>query len=184
MFGSMFRSILVIGTIYALSPVRLDATTLPSTSHPNGKTIIQGQKTTPVIEASAIQASQAAALAMVTGGRPVKEPSKPVQTATASTGPHQADQIGDLIALGKDLCLANPGLCAEIARSAAASAASAVSSKTTTAQPIENAKDKNKPQSAASRVAPQPDVLGALIEKVAAPAPKAVPEKMVAKVQR
>ena len=95
-----------------------------------------------------------------------------------------ADQIGDLIALGKDLCLANPGLCAEIARSAAASAASAVSSKTTTVQPIENAKDKNKPQSAASRVVPQPDVLGALIEKVAAPAPKAVPEKMVAKVQR
>ena len=191
MFGSMFRSILVIGTIYALSPVRLDATTLPSSSQPHAKIATQNQKTTPTLEASAIQASQAAALAMVTGGRPAKQPTAqpaPVQTANASasapakTG--NADQIGDLIALGKDLCLANPALCAEIARSAAASATSAAMPKAAAVQPAEPAKDKAKPQATASRPAAQPDVLGALIDKVATPVAKTSPEKMVAKAQR
>lgn len=190
MFGSMFRSILVIGTIYALSPVRLDATTLPSSGPSQLKTAPHNQKTTATLDASAIQASQAAALAMVTGGRPAKPQAAPVQTAHAPSS-QTADQIGDLIALGKDLCLANPALCAEIARSAAASATGAISPKSVTAQPAETAKDKAKPQNppmAASRPLPhpnaQPDVLGALIEKVAAPTTKAPAEKMVAKVQR
>ena len=184
MFGSIFRSLLVIGTIYALSPVRLDATTLPSASQPHAKSAGHGQKTTPVLETSAIQASQAAAHAMVTGGRPAKQHAAPVQTASAPATPHHPDQIGDLIALGKDLCLANAALCAEIARSAASSAATAVTSKAPAVQPAEPAKDKAKPQTATSRPAPQPDVLGALIEKVATPAAKAAPEKMVAKAQR
>lgn len=184
MFGSVFRSLLVIGTIYALSPVRLDATTLPSGGLPNAKASAQSQKATPVLEVSAIQATQAAALAMVTGGRPAKPQTPPVETANAAASPHQADQIGELIGLGKDLCLANPGLCAEIVRSAAASAATAVTPKTVTAQPAEIPKDKAKPQTTASRPASQPDLLGALIDKVAAPAPKAAPEKLVAKAQR
>ena len=190
MFGSIFRSLLVIGTIYALSPVRLDATTLPSSNHPNTKTV-PSQKTMPALDNSAIQASQAAAHAMVTGGRPAKPQTAqpaPVQTANASAGAPakagNADQIGDLIALGKDLCLANPALCAEIARSAATSAANAVTPKTAVAEPAQAPKDKAKPQPATSHSAAQPDVLGALIEKVATPVAKTSPEKMVAKAQR
>ena len=51
-------------------------------------------------------------------------------------------------------------------------------------QPAEPAKDKAKPQATASRPAAQPDVLGALIDKVATPVAKTSPEKMVAKAQR
>ena len=183
MFGSIFRSLLVIGTIYALSPVRLDATTLPSSSHPNTKTA-PSQKPTPALDSSAIQASQAAAHAMVTGGRPAKPQTAqpaPVQTANPSAGAPakagNADQIGDL-------CLANPALCAEIARSAATSAANAVTPKTAVDEPAQAPRDKAKPQPATSHPAAQPDVLGALIEKVATPAAKTSPEKMVAKAQR
>lgn len=199
MFGSVFRSILVIGTIYALSPVRLDATTLPSAAP--AKPTSAAQKTAPALDPSAIQAAQSAALAMVTGGQAPKGQTKP--QAPTSSGNHTRDQIGDLIALGKDLCLANPGLCAEIARSAAASATGQTQDQSpdkaqakSPAKPIDTARGQDNPkaaekakpqQPAAAHHAPQSDLLGALIEKVATPAPRPADkpaEKMVAKVQR
>lgn len=210
MFGSVFRSILVIGTIYALSPVKLDATAVPSAQASTSKAASAGpasanQKSDPSIMPSV----QSAAIAMVTGINPLASG----QSADSKGHPNK-DQIGDLIALGKDVCLANPGLCAEVARTAATSVArknigpqqggqatvqapsqpssQAPSSAQSQPQAVpqrqtahmadsQKGSNKGKPQSTS---ASQPDLLGVLIEKVAPPAAKTPSEKMVAKAQR
>ena len=128
MFGSFFRSAVVIGTIYAISPVKLDATPLPTGP----------------------QAKSALATAMETA-------------ANGAQGQSGQDQIGDLIALGKDLCFANPGLCVE--------AAKALQDKTPAAlaKPASKAQNPLKPADPVKQAEPvkqkQPDALAALIEK-------------------
>ena len=151
MFGSLFRSAVVIGTIYAISPVKLDATPYPALA--------------PVPAQSKNAAAGQAPKAGLDG--PAQALSLAPQLVAAAVGSTQskasADQIGDLITLGKDLCLANPGLCVEAAKALHDSkpqekAAEKVSQKAAPApKPVESAK------------ARQPDALAALIEKTVTP---------------
>jgi hypothetical protein len=195
MFGSVFRSILVIGTIYALSPVRLDATSMTAAQASPGKAASSVTKANNASDKPAdpalVNAAQSAALAMVTGGLALKAGNQDSKGTKAST-----DQIGDLIALGKDVCLSNPSICADVARTAASSLAS----KTGETKPEPKAappqaKPQDKPQDKAAPAtkphmqahparAAEPDVLGALIEKVAPAPSKASPDKAVVKAQR
>ena len=177
MFGSLFRSAVVIGTIYAISPVKLDATPYPAGSSvpAPSKNAQTGQGAKGGLERPAQLAPIAAPLtahlvAAAAGGLPAK----------GST-----DQIGDLIALGKDLCLANPGLCLEAAKALhePKPQEKGVQEKTVQEKTVQEkvTQDKNSqkiqpaPKQAEPAKSKQPDALAALIEKtVTPPAPALV----------
>lgn len=161
MFGSLFRSAVVVGTIYAISPVKLDATPIPASSGlpVQTKTASAGEASKSGLDLPA----QAKALAP-----------QLLAHAVGAQGQGKTDQIGDLINLGKDLCLANPGLCVEAAKALQDSKLpqdnKAPQAKSTPApakaqagvpspapKPSETAKSK------------QPDALAALIEKTVQP---------------
>lgn len=143
MFGSFFRATVVIGTIYAISPVKLDATPLPSA--PQAKKGL----------GSAVETLTLAA-------NPSSVAPRLLATAdSGAQGQSSQDQIGDLISLGKDLCLANPGLCVDAAKALQNKAASS-NPETKVQTPIKA----NIPQKTAEPAkSKQPDALAALIEK-------------------
>ena len=155
MFGSLFRSAVVIGTIYAISPVKLDATPYPAAAPvpAQSKSAAAGQAPKAGLDGSAQALSLAPQL---------------VAAAVGSTqNKASADQIGDLITLGKDLCLANPGLCVEAAKALHDSKPQ----EKTAEKPAEKVLQKTAPapKPVESVKAKQPDALAALIEKTVAP---------------
>ena len=152
MFGSFFRSAVVIGTIYAISPVKLDATPLPASPQ--------------------TKAALASALELATNTQPANAAPRLLAAAMGGTqGQAGQDQIGDLIALGKDVCLANPGLCVEAAKAlqdkappAPAKPALKIQAPLKPAEPVKQATETVKPK--------QPDALAALIEKTVPQTPR------------
>ena len=172
MFGSLFRSAVVIGTIYALSPVKLDATPVSAAASRPADLSAQLVSLAPHV----INAAQSAAPAAPTA--------------------NSRDQIGDLIALGKDLCLANPGLCVQAATSLRSKSEpdkvqqdkitpeKSKSEKPNAERPNAPSLPKTdlqtppRPASSAKHVEPiktkQPDALAALIEKTVPHAPAAL----------
>lgn len=155
MFGSLFRSAVVIGTIYAISPVKLDAT-----PHPAAAPVPAQSK------------SAAAGQAQKTGfDLPAQAAGLAPQLMAAAVGSTQskgsADQIGDLITLGKDLCLANPGLCVEAAKALHDSKPQEKTAEKTAEKASQKIAPAPKPVESAK--AKQPDALAALIEKTVTP---------------
>jgi hypothetical protein len=143
MFGSFFRATVVIGTIYAISPVKLDATPLPT--GPQAKT------------------GMASAIETATLANPATTPKLLATALSVAQGQSSQDQIGDLIALGKDVCLANPGLCVEAAKALQDKSTPAPSKPTAKVQaPL---KPDPSPKAAETAKPKQPDALAALIEK-------------------
>lgn len=143
MFGSFFRATVVIGTIYAISPVKLDATPLPTGAQ--------------------AKTGLASAIETATLANPATAPKLLAAAVSVAQGQSSQDQIGDLIALGKDVCLANPGLCVDAAKALQDKQAPAP------AKPALKVQAPIKPEPSAKPAEPakskQPDALAALIEK-------------------
>mgnify|MGYP006276782397 FL=1 len=168
MFGSLFRSAVVVGTIYAISPVKLDATPYPPASGVpvSGKAASAGQGSKTGVDLSV----QAAALA----------PQLLSHATGSAQGQVKTDQIGDLITLGKDVCLANPGLCLEAAKALHDSKIAQDNKPTQDNKPVQTkaapapaktqaAPSAPMPEASESSKSKQPDALAALIEKTVQP---------------
>ena len=162
MFGSFFRATVVIGTIYAISPVKLDATPLPS--GPQAKGVLTSALETATSPAGSAPRLLAAAVA-------------------GAQGQAGQDQIGDLITLGKDLCLANPGLCVEAAKALQDKTVSAPAKPLAKTPPPLKAAEPSKssdpvrqaePAKTKQAEAKRPDALAALIEKTVPQTPHAL----------